>query len=164
MTTGERGTKWRTPRCLGCGAQGSTRSSRGDQSPGAKFLPATHAVLSGPAEIEEYFAGLFANGVAGHALRVMRSAATASSSTAPRTGWRRPRGRTGLPRRSAAPPLHIFERQGDGRLKLKLHTSTERRGSLGSSRVARPGLTTPASSSTLASRRSGVSKPSVNQP
>jgi ketosteroid isomerase-like protein len=37
----------------------------------AKFLPATHAVLWGPAEIEEFFAGLFANGVAGHALRII---------------------------------------------------------------------------------------------
>ena len=34
----------------------------------AKFLPADHAVHTGPADVEKFFAGLFANGVKGHKL------------------------------------------------------------------------------------------------
>ena len=36
----------------------------------ARFLPAMHAVLSGPALIEPFPAGLFANGVTGRSLRL----------------------------------------------------------------------------------------------
>jgi ketosteroid isomerase-like protein len=34
----------------------------------AKFLPADHAVHTGPADVEKFFAGLFANGVKSHKL------------------------------------------------------------------------------------------------
>ncbi|MHC2371710.1 ketosteroid isomerase-like protein [Bradyrhizobium diazoefficiens] len=39
--------------------------------PTAKVLPPTHEVASGPAEIEKFFAGFFANGVTGHKLEVI---------------------------------------------------------------------------------------------
>jgi uncharacterized protein (TIGR02246 family) len=34
----------------------------------AKFLPADHSVHTGPADVEKFFAGLFANSVKGHKL------------------------------------------------------------------------------------------------
>ncbi len=34
-------------------------------------MPPTHQVASGPAEIEKFFAGLFANGVTGHKLEMV---------------------------------------------------------------------------------------------
>jgi ketosteroid isomerase-like protein len=39
--------------------------------PNAKLLPPTHEVASGPAAIENFFAGLHANGVTDHKLEVI---------------------------------------------------------------------------------------------
>jgi ketosteroid isomerase-like protein len=86
--------------------------------PEAKVLPPTHTVVSGPAEIEKFFAGFFANGVKSHALKLIEAGGadkmgygTANWSAADKDG--KPLG--GI-------ATHIFERQGDGSLKLKIHT------------------------------------------
>ena len=88
----------------------------------AKFLPATHAVLSGPAEIEEFFAGLFANGVAGHALRVIEVGGDGKLVYGAAHWTATAKGADGAPQEIGGTATHIFERQGDGGLKLKLHT------------------------------------------
>ena len=90
--------------------------------PNAKLLPPTHQVASGSAEIEKFFAGLFANGVTGHRLelidaggddKVVFGAAKWSATGKDKDGKATPLG--GI-------ALHVFERQPDGSLKLTLHT------------------------------------------
>ena len=65
--------------------------------PNAKVLPPTHEVISGPAAIENFFAGLFSSGAKG-------------------------KGADGAPQTAAGLATHVFERQVDGSLKLRLHT------------------------------------------
>ena len=88
----------------------------------AKFLPATHAVLSGPAEIEEFFAGLFANGVTGHVLRIIEVGGDGKLVYGAANWTATVKGADGASQEIGGIATHIFERQGDGRLKLKLHT------------------------------------------
>ncbi len=84
----------------------------------AKLLPPTHTVATGPAEIEKFFAGL-ANGSNKHALQVIEVGGAdkvvygaANWSVSDKDGKTVGKGIA----------THIFERQGDGSLKLKVHT------------------------------------------
>ena len=91
----------------------------------ALFLPATHDIIEGPAEVEKFFAGLFASGVTGHRLALVRTtnsdgggnlvvAAARWSAIAKNVG--------GGDNALGGIATHVFERRSDGRLKLKLHT------------------------------------------
>ena len=88
----------------------------------AIFLPASHDVIKGPAEVEKFFSGLLAGGATGHKLDVIEAhgngtllfgAAKWSATGKDANGADQPWG--GL-------ATHIFERQADGNLKIKLHT------------------------------------------
>lgn len=88
----------------------------------AVFLPASHSVINGPAGVEEFFAGLFAGGATAHKLELIKAsgdeailfgAAKWSAMGKDANGADQPWG--GL-------ATHVFERQGDGSLKIKLHT------------------------------------------
>ena len=90
------------------------------------FLPATHDIIEGPAEVEKFFAGLFASGVPGHRLALVRTtssdgdgnlvvAAARWSAIAKNVGGGGDNALGGI-------ATHVFERRSDGRLKLKLHT------------------------------------------
>lgn len=88
----------------------------------AKLLPPTHQVVSGPAEIEKFWAGLFAGGVTGHKLEVIDAGGddkvvfgTAKWSA---TG----KDKDGKPSPLSGLAMHVFERQADGTLKLRLQT------------------------------------------
>nr|WP_223153902.1 nuclear transport factor 2 family protein [Bradyrhizobium japonicum] len=88
----------------------------------AKLMPPTHQVASGPAEIEKFFAGLFANDVTGHKLEMVDAAGddkivfgTAKWSA---TG----KDKEGKPSPFSGLATHVFERQADGSLKLRLQT------------------------------------------
>jgi ketosteroid isomerase-like protein len=88
----------------------------------AEFLPATHEVIKGPAGVEKFFSGLFASGVTGHKLvlieahengKILFGTAKWSANGKDANGKDQPWGGVAT---------HIFERQNDGSLKLKLHT------------------------------------------
>ena len=88
----------------------------------AKLMPPTHEVASGPTEIEKFFAGLFANGVTGHKLEMIDAGGddkvvfgTAKWSATGKDKEGKPSPLSGL-------ALHVFERQADGSLKLRLQT------------------------------------------
>src|SRR5205814_10243035 len=51
--------------------KGDARAVAGFYSDDALVLPASHDVIKGPAEIEKFFSGLFANGVTGHTLEII---------------------------------------------------------------------------------------------
>ena len=88
----------------------------------AKLMPPTHQVASGPAEIEKFWAGLFAHGVTGHKLEIIDAGGddkvvfgTAKWSA---TG----KDKDGKPTPLGGLAMHVFERQADGSLKLRLQT------------------------------------------
>ena len=83
----------------------------------AKFLPADHAVHTGPADVEKFFAGLFANGVKGHKLEPITIGGTDAQPFAA-AKWSAKAGDKDI----GGVATHIFERQPGGALKLKLHT------------------------------------------
>jgi ketosteroid isomerase-like protein len=92
-------------------------SSVATYAPDAELLPPTHTIAKGPAEIEKFFDGLLKSGVKNHALKLVEAGGTdkvmygtANWSAADKDG--KPIG--GL-------ATHVFERQGDGSLKLKAH-------------------------------------------
>ncbi|SDJ84878.1 hypothetical protein SAMN05216338_106915 [Bradyrhizobium sp. Rc2d] len=68
----------------------------------AKLLPPTHQVASGPAEIEKFFAGLFAGGVTGHKLEMITPAETTRSCSGQPSGVRPARTRRASLRLSVA--------------------------------------------------------------
>ncbi len=51
--------------------KGDAKTLAAAYAPNAKLMPPTHEVASGPAEIEKFWAGMFANGVTGHKLEVI---------------------------------------------------------------------------------------------
>lgn len=88
----------------------------------AVFLPASHDVIKGPAAVEKFFTGIFGMGVTGHKLDLLEAhgdgtllfgAAKWSANGKDAAGKDQPWG--GL-------ATHIFERQSDGSLKIRLHT------------------------------------------
>ena len=90
--------------------------------PDAKFLPATHAVLTGPAEIEAFFAGLFANGVTEHVLRIIEAGGDGKLIYGAAHWTVTAKGANGTSQESSGIATHIFERQTNGGLKIRLHT------------------------------------------
>ena len=88
----------------------------------AIFLPATHAVIEGPAGVGEFFDGIFGMGVTGHKLELIEAIDNGDTVVAA-ARW----SADGKDAAGAAQPwgglaTHVFERQDDGALKLRLHT------------------------------------------
>ena len=83
----------------------------------AKFLAPDHVVRTGPADVETFFAGLFSNGVKSHKLEPITIGGTEAQPFAA-AKWSAKAGDKDI----EGVATHIFERQPDGSLKLKLHT------------------------------------------
>jgi uncharacterized protein (TIGR02246 family) len=88
----------------------------------AVFLPPSHNVIEGPAGVEAFFAELFKGGATAHKLELVKAqgddtllfgAAKWSAMGKDSNGADQPWG--GI-------ATHVFERQSDGSLKIKLHT------------------------------------------
>lgn len=88
----------------------------------AKVLPPTHEVASGPAEIEKFFAGFFANGVTGHKLEVIEAGGDDKVVIGTAKWSATGKDKDGKPAAFSGLAVHVFERQADGSLKLRFHT------------------------------------------
>jgi uncharacterized protein (TIGR02246 family) len=90
----------------------------------AKLLPPSHDVITGPAAVEEFFAGLFAAGVTDHALDVIEvyGDADAKEVTSAATWSATGKAADGSPQKLGGIAVHGFARQPDGALKLNLQT------------------------------------------
>jgi uncharacterized protein (TIGR02246 family) len=88
----------------------------------ALFLPPTHEVTEGKAGVEKFFAGLFANGVTGHKLELIRAEGEPASPVGAAKWSAKGKGADGATAEVGGIATHVFERQADGSLKLKLHT------------------------------------------
>lgn len=88
----------------------------------AKLLPPAHIVMSGRDEIETFFGSLFANGVTGHTLEVIEVGGEGSLVYAAARWRAKGKGEGDVAQDFGGIAIHLFERQDDGALKLKLHT------------------------------------------
>jgi uncharacterized protein (TIGR02246 family) len=88
----------------------------------ASFLPATHDVIQGPDGIEKFFSGLFAGGVTDHTLDLIRTMGDDKLVIAAAKWSAAGKDASGKATRFGGVATHVFERQPDGSLKLKLHT------------------------------------------
>ncbi len=88
----------------------------------ASFLPATHDVIQGPDGIEKFFSGLFAGGVTDHTLDLIRTTGDDKIVIAAAKWSAAGKDTAGKATRFGGIATHVFERQPDGSLKLKLHT------------------------------------------
>jgi ketosteroid isomerase-like protein len=90
--------------------------------PNAKLLPPTHEVASGPAAIEKFFAGLHANGVTDHKLEVIDAGGDNKVVYGTANWSAKGKDKDGKPATFSGIATHVFERQADNSLKLRLHT------------------------------------------
>jgi ketosteroid isomerase-like protein len=90
--------------------------------PNAKLLPPTHEVASGPPAIEKFFAGLHANGVTDHKLEVIDAGGDDKVVYGTANWSAKGKDKDGKPATFRGISTHVFERQADNSLKLRLHT------------------------------------------
>ena len=88
----------------------------------ASFLPFTHDVIQGLDGIEKFFSGLFAGGVTDHTLDLIRTTGDGKIVIAAAKWSAAGKDASGKATRFGGVATHVFERQPDGSLKLKLHT------------------------------------------
>lgn len=102
--------------------KGDAKELAGFYTEDATFLPPTHAVLEGPAGVAEFFGGLFANGVTGHKLELIEAEAGTEMVVGAAKWSAQGKDANGADATFSGVATHVFEVQGDGSLKLKLHT------------------------------------------
>ena len=88
----------------------------------ALFLAPDHVVRKGPDNVKEFFGGLFKNGVTGHKLTLIEAGGDGNLVYATAKWKAQAKGSDGAMSEIGGIGTHIFERQQDGALKLKLHT------------------------------------------
>lgn len=88
----------------------------------AMLLPATHAVIEGPAGVAEFFGSLLANGVTGHRLELIAVHGDGSMIVGAARWSAGGKNADGSAATFGGLATHLFERQPDGSLRLKLHT------------------------------------------
>ena len=88
----------------------------------ALLLPPTHTVMEGPAGVEEFFGGLFEAGISNHELELIEAGGDGSLVYATANWSAQSTGQDGTTSEIGGIATHLFERQDDGSLKLKLHT------------------------------------------
>lgn len=88
----------------------------------AVFMPATHDVITGPAGVEAFFAPMFEMGVTGHKLEMIEASGDGALIAAGAKWSATGKGPDGADQPWAGLATHVFERQDDGSLKLKLHS------------------------------------------
>ena len=102
--------------------KGDAKTLAAAYTPNAKLMPPTHEVASGPAEIEKFWAGMFANGVTGHKLEVIDAGGDGKVVYGTANWSAKGKDKDGKPATFSGIATHVFERQADDSLKLRLHT------------------------------------------
>jgi uncharacterized protein (TIGR02246 family) len=102
--------------------KGDAKAVAAAYAPDAKVLPPSHDVASGPADIEKFFAGLFAGGFTDHKLEIVDVGGDDKVVFGAARWSAKGKGADGTPQNFGGLATHVFERQADGALKLKVHT------------------------------------------
>ena len=88
----------------------------------ATLLPPSHEVHKGPAGAEKFFSGLFAAGVSGHKLDLIEATGDDRMVVAAAKWSANGKDASGAPAAFGGVATHVFEKQADGSLKLRLQT------------------------------------------
>lgn len=88
----------------------------------AIFLPASHEVIQGPAGVEKFFTGIFGMGVTAHKLDLIKAQGDGTLLYGTAKWSANGKDANGADQPWGGLATHIFERQADGNLKIKLHT------------------------------------------
>jgi uncharacterized protein (TIGR02246 family) len=88
----------------------------------AYLLPPTHKVIQGPKGVAEFFSGLFSAGVTGHKLEMIEAHGNGNIVYGAAKWSASGKNDKGEPATFSGIATHVFEKQPDGSLKLKLHT------------------------------------------
>lgn len=90
----------------------------------AVFLPANHAVIEGPAAVEAFFSPMLAGGFTGHKLELIEVMGEDDDEIIVAAAKWSGQGKdaAGAAATWSGVATHVFEKQADGSLKLKLHT------------------------------------------
>jgi len=86
------------------------------------FMPATHDIIRTPADVEKFFAGLFANKVTGHKLEVITVIQAGDSLIAASKWSAQGHDDKGNPATVGGLATQVLQKQSDGSYKLKLHS------------------------------------------
>src|SRR5882757_2714515 len=90
--------------------------------PNAKLLPPTHEVASGPSAIEKFFVGLHESGVTSRKLELIEAGGDDKVVYGTANWSAKGKDKEGKPATFGGIATHVFERQADNSLKLRLHT------------------------------------------
>src|SRR5262245_34057326 len=88
----------------------------------AYLLPPTHKVIEGRAGIVDFFNGLFSGGVTAHKLEIIEAGGDGKLVYGAAKWSATGKDDKGQPATFAGVATHVFEKQPDGSLKLKLQT------------------------------------------
>jgi uncharacterized protein (TIGR02246 family) len=88
----------------------------------AYLLPPTHKVIEGQKGVAEFFSGLFKGGVTGHKLEMIEADGDGKVVFGAAKWSAKGKDDKGQPKDFSGMATHVFEKQSDGSLKLKLHT------------------------------------------
>ncbi|MFA1678178.1 DUF4440 domain-containing protein [Rhizobium mongolense] len=88
----------------------------------AIFLPATHDVIKGPGGVEKFFGGIFGMGVTGHKLELIEAQGDGKLLVGTAKWSAKGKDAKGADQPWAGVATHVFEKQADGSLKLRVHT------------------------------------------
>lgn len=86
------------------------------------FLPASHDIIRGFSGVEEFFDGLFDNGVTGHKLELIEAISEGDLVVSTAKWSAEGKDDAGESTTFGGIATHVFEKQDDGSLQLKMHT------------------------------------------
>ena len=88
----------------------------------ALFLPASHDVLEGQVDVEKFFAGIFGMGATDHKLELIKAEEKGDVIFGAARWSAKGKDANGADQPWGGVATHVFEKQADRSLKLKLHT------------------------------------------
>lgn len=88
----------------------------------ALLLPPSHEVIEGPAGVEKFFSGIFGTGATDHKLEMIKADGDGKLIYAAAKWSAKGKDAQGKDQPWGGVSTHVFERQSDGSLKIKLHT------------------------------------------
>jgi len=88
----------------------------------AKLMPPDHAVYEGPAGAEKFFGGVIGSGVNSHGLELIEADASGDLVVAAAKWSAKGKDANGADAAFGGIATHVFEKQPDGSLKLKMMT------------------------------------------
>ena len=88
----------------------------------ALLLPADHKVIKGPSGVEKFFAGIFGMGATNHKLELIEAGGEGKLLYGSAKWSADGKDSSGKDQPWGGVATHVFQKQSDGKLKIKLHT------------------------------------------